>query len=235
MFNEINWNAFNGDLPLVEGGLWIDESTPWDDPVFVKYRAGVEKIGRLTKTVGDLNHELLDGRGRIITSGLVGGFYDWKSNPKLSNWMEKIQGAVVSHALTLRLMSGTDPHQIASTNYLEFADGIGIHIYPQAGERNLSNVIELHFDPARDVPEVGLEKSFWITETGYVRSDFSDVTRRLKERLCQALGVYDQTKGDIETVFLHNFSSGTDEAGEFGMWENGSLLPAGEIFKSFRQ
>jgi len=60
--------------------------------------------------------------------------------------------------------------------------------------------------------------------------------RELKElqRLCQALGVYDRSKGDIATVFFHNFSSGTDEAGEFGMWENGSLLPAGGIFKSFR-
>ncbi|TSA32028.1 MAG: hypothetical protein D4R65_10160, partial [Verrucomicrobiaceae bacterium] len=62
MFNEINWNAFNGDLPLTDGGLWIDDSTPWDDPVFVKYRAGIEKIGRLTKIVSYLNRELLGGK-----------------------------------------------------------------------------------------------------------------------------------------------------------------------------
>lgn len=236
MFNEINWNAFNGDLPLADGGLWIDDSTPWDDPVFVKYRAGLEKTGRLTKIVSDLNRELLGGKVRIITSGMVGGFYDWKSSPKLSGWMAKIKGAVVSHALTLRLMRGTDSHQIASTDYLEFVDGIGIHIYPQAGERNLSKVIGLHFDPAGKVPEVGLEKPFWITEAGYLRRDFPDDTKRLKEleRLCRALDTYDRSKGDIATVFLHNFSSGTDEAGEFGMWENGSLLPAGAIFKSFR-
>lgn len=232
MFNEINWNAFNGDLPLVAGGLWIDDSTPWDDPVLVKYRAGVEKVSQLTKAVSDLNRELLGGKVKIITAGQV-GFYDKKSNPKAAAWMARAKGALVSHALTLRLMQGTDSRQVGATDYLKFADGIGIHVYPEAGVSNLLEVIERHLDPARRISDTGPAQPFWITESGYVRKKFSSENARLDEfkRFCDVLGHYDRAKGDIAAVLFYNFSSNGGDSDYYALWENWALLPAGRIFK----
>lgn len=232
MFNEINWNAFNGDLPLATGGLWIDDATPWDDPVFVKYRAGIEKVAQLTKIVSDLNRELLGGKIRIITAGQV-GFYDRESNPKSADWMAHVQGALVSQALTLRLMQWAHPRQIGATNYLKFADGIGIHIYPEAGAGNLFGEIGRHLDPMQNVPGVGTVKPFWITESGYVRRNFPNDDARLQEllRFRQALGDHDRSKGEIATVLIFNFSSIGGDSGDYALWENGALLPAAGIFK----
>jgi len=72
LFNEINWFSFNGDLPLVRGGLMIDEKTNWDNPVFVQYRKGLDKVGKLTRILYDLNKQFFKGEPEIITAGLVG-------------------------------------------------------------------------------------------------------------------------------------------------------------------
>lgn len=240
MFNEINWNAFNGDLPLISGGMFIDENTPWDNPIYEKYRKGIEKVGKVTEVVSKLNDEIFNGSIDVISCGQVGAFEYWKSSARNAVWMAKAQGVLVSHALTLRLLEGSLPMQENAENYLKYADGIGIHIYPQVTEedpdiavKEINTIVKLHMDSCLGIDETGKEKPFWITECGFRRSTFKNDEQRLTQfkRFMKVLDKYDRTSGRIGTVLIYNFGPNGDEAADYALWDEGELLPAGGIFK----
>ncbi|MCF7816404.1 MAG: hypothetical protein K9M54_00850 [Kiritimatiellales bacterium] len=231
LFNEINWNGFNGDLPLVDGGLWIDESTPWDDPVFVKYREGILRVAQLSRIVRDLDDEFFNGAVKIITAGQVGYTIN-------SNWVASVQGVLASPALTLKLIEGSLPQQSNATNYLQYVDGIGMHLYPavdigaQTAAVTAYTQIATNLDPLLSISGVGTTKPYWITETGYARSSFGyNETNRLAQLLYfhDALAHYDRPKSAVAATFLYCFSAELDPAQ--AVWENRTFLKSADIFK----
>ncbi|QHI70797.1 hypothetical protein [Tichowtungia aerotolerans] len=229
MFNEINWNAFNGDLPLVEGGYWIDENTDWNNSTFSQYRAGIEKVAKLTKTVSDLNEEYFGGVPEMITCGMVG------ASSMNSNWVARVKGGLVSQALTLQLMHGSHPMQTNSANYLQYVDGIGMHIYPNIIDFNEQTTLaEIHedLDDTLSIPGVGTTKPFWITECGYQRSYFDTETNRYKQLLLfhDALTEYDRPKSAIRTVFHFAFSKECNTS--HYVWDDGIADKSIDIFSA---
>ncbi|MGA0900659.1 MAG: hypothetical protein ACO3SO_09665 [Luteolibacter sp.] len=228
LFNEINWFAFNGDLPLVEGGLMIDEKTDWDHPVFVQYREGLDRVGRLTKTLHDLNKWIFKGEPEIISAGLVA--YDTMN----IGWMKKVKGCIVDQKLTLQLLHGSHPKQKGTTNWLKYVDGIGMHIYPATVDLNPKTAlaeIAADLDPCRTVPGIGSAKPFWITECGYSISKFgNDERRRYNQHTVfyNALDAYDRD-GSIKAVMQFGWSKETTSS--YAVWDHGKFYKTADIFK----
>ena len=246
LFNEINWFAFNGDLPLVKGGLFIDETTAWDHPVFVQYRKGLEKVGELTKILHDLNEQFFKGEPELITAGLVA--YDTINK----SWLKKVDGCIVDQELTLRLLHGSHPKQKGATNWLKYVDGIGMHIYPATVDLNPKTAlaeIAADLDPCRTVPGVGRApsttstdsnragseqgKPFWITECGYARDKCgNDETRRYKQLTVfhNALDIYDRENDNAIKAVMH-FCWSKEAMARHAVWDHGKLYKTADIFK----
>jgi len=230
IFNEINWCAFNGDLPLVDGGLLVGDNTPWSDPVFAQYRTGIDKVGQLIKTVSDLNDEFFSGALKVTTAGLV-GFYTMNTN-----WLAKVDGSLVAQDLTLRLLHGSHPMQDGATNYLQFADGIGMHIYPATVDyapQTAFDEIAADLDPLLAIPGAGTTKPFWITECGYDRNKFgNNETNRYNQLTVfyDALAAYDRPKSAIGAVFHFSFSK--ECSANHAVWDHGNFYKSADIFKT---
>lgn len=229
LFNEINWFSFNGDLPLVKGGLMVGENTDWENPVFVQYRTGLNKVGRLLKTLHDLNQRFFKGEPEIITAGLVA--YDTIN----AKWMAEVNGSLVDHKLTLRLLHGSHPRQQSSTNWLQYVDGIGMHMYPATVDFSPKTAlaeIAADLDPCRTVPGVGSAKPFWITECGYaITKCGNDESRRYTQHTVfyNALDAYDSKDGAIKAVM--HFCWSREAEGDYAVWDHGKFYKTAEIFR----
>jgi hypothetical protein len=229
IFNEINWNCFNGDLPLAPGGLLINENTPWNDPVYKTYRLGLQKKGEIARRINALNKKILNGDLKLITAGLVG----CKTiNP---SWFANIQGALVSGPLTLQLLQGSHPLQVEAHNYLNYFDGVGIHLYPPTGNRDPETAyaeISADLDPLLQVSGVGTTLPLWITECGYTRSQMGYNEQARLEQLnifYDALARYDRLNSSIEAVFHFTFSQMAYP--EHAIWNQDGYYPSAAIFE----
>ena len=229
LFNEINWFAFNGDLPVIRDGLWIDENTDWENPVFVQYRKGLDKVGQLTRILYDLNRQFFKGKPEIITAGLVA--YDTMN----TKWLAKVNGCVVDQQLTLQLLHGSDPRQNGATNWLLYVDGIGMHIYPATADLSPKTAlaeIAADLDPCRSVPGIGSTKPLWITECGYSIKKFdNDETRRYEQHTVfyNALDTYDRKDNAIQAVM--HFCWSKEASAEKAVWDHGKFYKTSDIFK----
>ena len=228
LFNEINWFSFNGDLPLVKGGLMIDEKTDWDNQVFVQCRKGLDKVGRLTKVLHDLNEEFFKGEPELVTAGLVA--YDTINE----GWMRRVDGSIVDHTLTLQLLHGSHPKQRGATNWLKYVDGIGVHIYPATVDLNAETALEeikADLDPCRSVPGVGTDKPFWITECGYtIDKCGKDEDRRYKQHTVfyNAFDAYDQ---DNSIRAVMHFCWSREAQARYAVWDHGKFYKTADVFK----
>jgi hypothetical protein len=230
IFNEINWYSFNGDLPLVDAGLMIDESTSWNDPIFTQYRIGIDKVAQITKRVSDLNDTYFGGALKIITCGMVG--FDTMD----TNWLASVDGSLVDHQLTLQLMHGSNPNQSGATNYLHYVDGIGMHIYPATADYNPQTAfdeIASDLDPLLAIPGAGTTKPFWITECGYSQGKFGgNETNRFNQLsiFYKAFDDYDRPKSAVGTVFHFVFCK--ESYPSHAIWDHGTFYKSADIFKT---
>jgi hypothetical protein len=229
LFNEINWADFNGDLPLVDGGLVITDKTPADQPDFVAFRKGLMRYGESLRIARHALDEIYgQGRVQLLVAGLT-------SIPQ--SWLAKSSGSYVDLGLTLDLLRGTSKLADGSVDYLRDVDGLAIHLYPERTDTSPATAVSTVVNYVRPqiepfVSRFGRQKAIWITEWSYSRPLFGnppDEQRRLKqfEYFLDALGseaFHDVHWGD---VLLYNFDSDPP----FSIYQNGQLLKTGEILR----
>ncbi|MAF10598.1 hypothetical protein CMK11_09110 [Candidatus Poribacteria bacterium] len=229
IMNEVNWADFNGDLPVVEGGWFVDDTTAWNDERFVVVRQGVRKCGEAIRTARALVDEIYGpGQVKILTPGMA--------DPP-DSWVRGVNGSIVRSPLYLQLLRGRHPRQDDADDYLESADGIAVHFYPaitdtapDTGSDTALRVIRQLMDPILD--QAGTDLPYWVTEWGYPRHMFgtpSDESKRLAQfgYFLDALKGYRPGGITWGQVMLFNF----DMMPQYDVYEDGQLLESGEILK----
>jgi hypothetical protein len=227
IMNEVNWADFNGDLPVVEGGWFVDDTTAWDDERFVVVRDGIHKCGEAIKAARALTDEVFGPEQvRILTPGMA--------DPP-DSWVRDVNGSIVRPALYLQLLRGRHARQQNSEDYLAFADGIGVHLYPavtdtapDTGRDAALQVIRERMDPI--LHRVGTDLPYWVTEWGYPRHMFGnppDESRRLAQFrfFLDALKSYQPGRITWGHVMLFDF----DMMPAYDVYADGQLLESGRI------
>jgi hypothetical protein len=229
IMNEPNWADFNGDLPVVEGGWFVDDNTAWDDERFVVVRAGIRKCGEAIKTARTLADEIYGpGQVKILTPGMA--------DPP-DSWVREVNGSIARSALYLELLRGRHARQHDEEDYVRFADGIGVHFYPgitdtapDTGKDTALQVIRELMDPILE--RVGTDVPFWVTEWGYPRHMFGlppDESKRLTQfrYFLDALKSYRPGRITWGDVMLFDF----DMMPQYDIYADGRLLESGEILR----
>ncbi len=224
LFNEANQAGYNGDLqPTPEGkGEIFNLDTPLDKPSFQDAYAGINKYGKCMEITRDLlNIHFPKKNIKLVTHGIVssGGWinFQWQINRGIS---------LVLPDMFLTILQGNHPQQQDKTNYLRFADAIGLHCYPPLAD-NMSDILhEYYFDPINAVLEKPMP--YWITEWGFAKPQFESnggEARRLQyfRSFIQVI----ETIGNTEMTALFDFDLNKDHS----IWENGALLESGTIFQ----
>ncbi len=230
IMNEVNWADFNGDLPVVEGGWFVDDTTAWDDERFIVVREGVRRCGEAIKTARALADEIYGpGQVKILTPGMA--------DPP-DSWVRSVNGSIVRSTLYLQLLRGRHARQLNAQDYLTFADGIGVHIYPAVADTALEKgrdtalqQIQERMNPILD--RVGTDLPYWITEWGYPRHMFGsppDESKRLAQfrYFLDAVKLYRPGQITWGHIMLFNF----DMMPQYDVYDDGRLLESGEILKS---
>jgi hypothetical protein len=107
---------------------------------------------------------------KIITFGIA----------NVPDWFIPLRGFHLDHpARSLALLSDLEIDGVRS-NYLDYADGIGLHIYPHPKTEKLEDRIGRTILKS-DVDALGVfNKPFWITEWGYQETSFTEVGKTNK-------------------------------------------------------
>jgi len=224
LFNEANWGDFNGDLqPNAAGkGEVFRLDTPLDLPSFQPIYAGIGKYGKCLAITKELMDTHFANRNvKLVTTGMVSGGernnYSWSINRGIS---------VVATNMFMTLLQGKHPDQTDQTNYLQFADGIGLHAYPPLVDDMENELRTYYFNPINAILEQPLP--YWMTEWGFARPQFQNnggEARRLEyfHRFIEAI----ETIGNTDMTALYEF----DATNNHNIWENGALLESGTIFQ----
>lgn len=225
LFNEANWGDFNGDLqPTPDGkGEIFTLATPLDKPSFADIYAGIGKYGKcLEITRKALDTHFPKKNVKLVTNGMVssGGWdnFRWQINRGIS---------LVLPDMFLTILQGNHPQQQDKTNYLAFADAIGLHGYPPLEDDMLATLHTYYFDPINAVLDT--PKPVWITEWGFARNKFDndggEATRLIYiNKFIEALDKI----SNVEITTFYEF----DASKNHNIWENGKLLESGTFFQN---
>ncbi|PQJ79820.1 T9SS type A sorting domain-containing protein [Polaribacter porphyrae] len=227
--NESNWIDFNGDLPYIEGGKFYDYTTDWNDSSFIKIREGILKYGQALKFVKD-KIDLVWGENdvQLITNGAVEGY-------RLTDWAITNGGSILSTAVMLDLLKGGHPQLPAeSENYLQNADGIGIHFYPKVIELDIDIAKKTVANEIRDIMTpiinvVSIETPIWVTEWNYNKGLFQNNSE--EDRYIMLKNLLEICHGlpyNWKKFYLFTFDNSSHK-----IYENGAFLPASKIFNDY--
>lgn len=224
LFNEANHADFNGDLqPTPEGkGEIFKLDTPLDKPSFQDAYAGITKYSKcleITKSLMDVH--FTERNVKLITQGMKSG-----GEQNDFRWAINNGYTVVAADMFITLLQGKHPDQADKTNYLQFADGIGFHAYPELFEDMEGSLLTYYYDIINNVLDERMP--YWITEWGFRKELFENnggEARRLQyfRRFIQAV----EKIGNTEMTLLFDFDLNKNHC----IWENGALLESGKIFQ----
>ncbi len=225
--NEFNWIDFNGDIPEVAGGKYYDYDSDWDDPDYVKIRKGLELYGQVLKIIRK-EVEMTWGKGevKVISGGIV-------RQMSLGNWFKNHDATILAPQVCLDILQGTHPKQIKATNYLKYADGIGIHMYPEVAELDLEKAKKILGDEIRLtmdalVKVVGSSRKFWMTEWGFPRHKKEFKTEEDRFVVSENfLNVCKTLPYKWGTMYFYTFDGDKPHRA----YEDGNYLPVAKIFK----
>lgn len=228
LFNEANWAGFNSDLQPLESGKGevFDLNTPLDHPTFVDGYKGIGKYGQCLKITRELIDTYLSGRNvRLITNGMVldGAVNDYQ--------FARNHGiTIVTADMFLTLLQGRHPDQADTTNYLAYADAVGVHSYPILTD-DMTGLLNTHYFNPLNAVNVS-NKPYWITEWGFARGKFTDIGGETA-RLSYINSYIDaiETIPDIEVTTFYEFDLSTNH----NIWENGELLESGTFFENVNE
>ncbi|MBT7298427.1 MAG: hypothetical protein HN849_02885 [Victivallales bacterium] len=228
IFTEVNWADFNGDLPVVKGGWFLDGNTPWDDARYRVVRQGVQSCGEALRAAQSVTTEIYGPeRIKILSPAMAG--------PPAS-WVRHASGSIIDAALYLQLLRGRHAKQQNAVDYLQYVDGIGVHIYPaiadttEMGRATAKRQIQERMDPI--LKAAGTDHPYWVTEWGYPRYLFGkppDEAKRLRQfhHFLGALKSYQPPGLSWGHVMLFNF----DMMAQYDLYVDGRLLESAQSLR----
>ncbi|MBL0059751.1 MAG: fibronectin type III domain-containing protein [Elusimicrobia bacterium] len=227
--NEPGWAAFNGDLPLGGSFRVYDDRVPGNDPDYQRIRVGLRKLGQCVQSAKNAADEIY-GSGEILV--VLGGLNKPK-NPYLTS----IGASFTPPDVVIDILKGT--HRSlppGSTDYLNYLDGIGVHIYPDLGPFNPETVSDLIKTDVDDLmtpllQKLPAQKPVWVTEFGFSTAAFAAGRdeQRLGALSWLVRGLSDDAFANVNWNRLYLFTFDDDS---FQVY-NGGLMPAGRIFSQY--
>lgn len=224
VFNEVNWK-FNGDF-LEQQEVAFNYGTSWTNANYVRIRSGIEKIGQAFKIVDELVDEYFGTNAvQVISAGLI--------SPHSELWVPYEDSGMIA-PLMYDLLQGTHPDQIDAEDYLQYVDGVGIHLYPWDVDADPDTAYATQYKWLKQRIDAYLNvvsgKEFWVTEWGYAKSMFSgsDIERQRYDQFGVFLDVMSSfSEIDWGWCMLFDFARNPD----FAVYDGG-LLESGLIFNA---
>lgn len=229
--NETGWCEFNGDFPLMpEGeGVLYDSSYTWQTlPENVP--DGIRKMAeatRITKRIVDRLWLFSKDKPLVIVGGL-NLFHNM-------SWCRKVGGTIMRPEMVLQIYKGTLPGQPQSRNLLKFADGVGVHMYPQisvsddyaAKYAGVLDCIKGMMEPLSKETELPM----YVTEVGLRYAGDENEKGRIEafEALFQA---YSDTDAQYDWRLVQIYCWDGNENHIF-VKPDGELLPSSVIFSQY--
>lgn len=224
LFNEANHADFNGDLqPTPEGkGEIFKLDTPLDKSSFQDAYAGITKYSKCLEITRNLMDIHFTGRNvKLITQGMKSG-----GEQNDFRWAINNGYTIVAADMFMTLLQGKHPDQADKTNYLQFADGIGFHAYPELFEDMEGSLLTYYYDVINNVLDKPVP--YWITEWGFRKELFENNGGEAKRLQYFRLFIQAVEKiGNTEMTLLFDFDLNKNHS----IWENGTLLESGTIFQ----
>ena len=223
--NEPNWAGYNGDLPVYPstGSSYkiLSHSTPWADADLVNFRNGLSKYGTCFYRLSNKANAIF---GLNVVKRITAGMADVPDT-----WIQTSRSSKCTPQLAIQLLEGSNPNQVGATNYLNYAAGVGIHIYPAGAVTTLAatkTAISDYVTPIQNATNTTLP--FWITECGYPRARFATETDRHTQH-ANFINALDQLSFPLAYTHLYTF----DNSGGFEVYADGSYLATSDIFDNF--
>ncbi|SHE39566.1 T9SS type A sorting domain-containing protein [Pedobacter caeni] len=229
--NELNWMDFNNDVDTYPGGRMYDYNTPWSDPQYIKIREGIQKYGECLKGMyEEIGVQFSTGRPKLISCGLV-------MERELTSWHVSRNAAIVLSDMWVKLLQGTHPNQQSSTNYLNYVDGIGIHLYPSADTPldQIDEEIEELAGPVNSIIQNSNSgKMLYVTEFGYRSvSPVPDEDARYLRHYKFIEAASQLSSYPWGGFYLYTFDSPSSAENSYVIYKNGELLKTAKIFEDF--
>jgi hypothetical protein len=217
--NEINWAAFNGDLPLVQPGMLLDQSNFRNVPFAEKIEQGFQKyVAALAATKSVLSRSKLHQHATIIAAGLTYG------------------GSAILRSGASELTLDLAWELLAKYDAQRYVDAYAVHMYPfvltQNPKDRFREIYKFVSDYTRGCGLVnGSRKPCWITEWGFKQGGDGCTTpgadRLLKMReFNTALACFEDAR-KIRASYLFDW----DQSKDYSIWRCGHLMNGGQIFQ----
>ena len=178
--NEFDYFCFNGDAPSgADRSFTNEDEVKWAQAYALFLQSSAKVI----------RQEL--PAAQVITFGIA----------NIPDWFGPLRGFHLSNpARTLALLKDLEIEGTRS-NYFNYADGIGVHIYPHPNtdkieDRNGNSILMSDVKELKD-----LTKPFWITEWGYRQTSFSEAGKTNK---------FGETRQDLFLEFLSMLNEQVD-------------------------
>jgi hypothetical protein len=146
--NEVNWAAFNGDLPVGDGRTFFANRA---DLTSENGRAILVGFDRLAEAIKQIGQSVPDRKFPLLAAGLAPYVKDWKGPP---------QASAVALGLSADLL--------LERGIARIADGISVHFYPAARDKSDQTCLAWYEDrkSALSFCKRPGGASCWITEIG---------------------------------------------------------------------
>lgn len=231
--NELNWCAFNGDMPMADGGIIVTEENWRDHDFMERWGCGMQKYGEVMKRVREETDRVFADaphlKPQIVTYGVA---KVWPRYVKQNN------GTIISPSLTARVLAGDHPLSGKMDNVFDSADAAACHIYPDSPLKNPVQGAAVYaaqmIEPLTEA--AGNDKPLYITEWGVAGAWFKgfpdDDTGRLKwmGQFIEALESERFQHVNFEEIIFFDY----DHMPPFSVWQDGKQLDACRFFKDAR-
>lgn len=213
--NEFNSGAFNGDLPIFEGGASVNLSNYRDFSFWPRYKAGMAKLVDLLRFVrGSLRASAQLKEVPVVLGGLAHPSAVWNRN---------VGNVLVDPDLALRTLIelGVD----------QYVDAYAIHLYPQVSRREwlrprdvISAYINRELAPLLVLS--GRAKKWWVTEWGFAkRFDVKPSLDGRDPRLPLFVEFRDALKSGRYSKFIgRDYIYDWSESSRFSIWDGKTVL-----------
>ena len=226
--NEQGWCEFNGDLPVLPKGegMCYDSTYTWDTlPEGVP--EGIRKLAEVTKIVRMQVDSLWNG-SRDRPQVLVGGL----NRHVEMDWCRSVGGTFLLPELVLMIYKGTFPGQKEREDLLEYADGVGIHMYPHPAYdasyddkvAYIKDYIHTMMDPIMKVTRLPM----YVTEVGF-RSKGPEHEKERLELFKAMMQAFEETCSLYDWRLVQIYSWDASENHTF-IDEEGNQLESAAIF-----
>ena len=232
LFNELNWSAFNGDLPLVEGGAFVTHQNYREFDFVEDWAAGIRKYRTILREARSITDHVFVGKQHLKPKLVSCGY----ARPD-DGFLAKVKGCVIDPSLFLDILGGNHPLAKSCDNAFRYVDGVGVHLYPEVMDTNPETGIDVVSDFIQGKLEPLLrnsktDKPIYISEWGY--SGWSSTGKVSEEERLEQFRIFIralESERFSNLVFSEIMLFDYDSMPPFSIWQDGKLTPAARLFE----